>query len=165
MNESEDNIYTCEECNNTVKEDDDFCPYCGSLFIDETFCENHTEIKAEGVCIICCNPYCKICGSKVNNHFLCKEHSGYEIYEGMARVHGSLDDTSAQYLKSCLEQEGLHPVLLSRHSPFGGRRQAPLLFETMGDFSGHIANEIKIMVLCQEVLKAEEIIKTLNTSD
>ncbi|MFA6596943.1 MAG: hypothetical protein WCS69_04405 [Ignavibacteriaceae bacterium] len=162
MDESENNLLTCEACNNSVKKDDDFCPYCGSLFIDEIFCDNHNAILADGVCIICSIPYCKKCGAKINNHFLCNQHSNYEIYEGMARVYGTLDITAIQYAKTCLEQDGLHPVLFSRNSTYGGSRLSYSLFEAAGDYLGNIIDEIKVMVPCQEVLKAEEILKSIN---
>ena len=35
------------------------------------------------------------------------------------------------------------------------------LFRASGDFNGHIINEIKLMVLCSEVLEAEKIISEL----
>ena len=53
MEKSDDNSIICSYCNSTVKEDDDFCPECGALFIDEVYCENHNNILAKGVCIIC----------------------------------------------------------------------------------------------------------------
>jgi len=164
MDESENNLLTCEACNNSVKEDDDFCPYCGSLFIDEIFCENHIDILADGVCIICYIPFCKKCGAKINNHFLCNQHSNYEIYEGMAKVYGTLDNTSAQYAKTCLEQDGLHPVLFCRHSPYGGSGFAYSLFEAAGDYLGNAVTEIKVMVPCQEALKAKEVLKYIDIS-
>lgn len=157
-NKSND-FLTCEVCNNPVKEDDDFCPYCGSLFIDEIFCNNHNDILADGVCIICNYPFCKKCVTKINNHFLCVEHSNYEIFEGMAKVYGAIDDTTAQYVKTCLEQDGLHPVLLSSHSPYRGAGFSYGLFKVTGTGLG---NEIKVMVPCQEVLKAEEVLKSIN---
>jgi len=164
MDESENNLLTCEACNNSVKEDDDFCPYCGSLFIDEIFCENHNDILADGVCIICYIPFCKKCGAKINNRFLCNQHSNYEIYEGMAKVYGTLDNTSAQYAKTCLEQDGLHPVLFCRHSPYGGSGFAYSLFEAAGDYLGNAVTEIKVMVPCQEALKAKEVLKYIDIS-
>ena len=163
MNESDNNLLTCEACNNPVNDDDDFCTNCGTLFIEGVFCSNHDNIAADGVCIICSLPFCKECGFRSNNHFLCNQHSNYEIYERMARVYGVLDDTDAQYVKACLEQNGLHPVLFSRHQPFGGARFTYTLFEAQGDYSGNIVTEIKVMVPCQEVLEAEEIINSIKT--
>ena len=149
-----DNLLTCEICNNSVKEDDDYCPYCGSLFIDEIFCDNHSDILAEGVCIICCTPCCKNCGVKINNHFLCNKHSHYEIYEGMAKVYETVDETDVLFSKNSLEQNGLHPVLLYRHSLYGGSGFSYGIKGTESD--------IKMMVPFQEVLKAEEILKSIN---
>jgi len=157
MDEPND-ILTCEVCNNQVKEDDDFCPYCGSLFIEEIFCENHNEILADGVCVICCIPFCNKCGAIKDNYFLCEQHSNYEIIEGMVRVYETLDITAIQYVKACLENDGLHPVLFSRNSPWGDSRPSQSLFNTTGSFS--VNN--KIMVPSQEVLKAEEILKSIN---
>ena len=161
MDGSNDNSLICEVCNNSVKDEDDFCPYCGSLFIDEVFCDNHKEVLADGVCIICCIPVCKKCGAKINNHFLCNEHSNYEIIEGMARVYESLDLTTIQYAKTCLEQYGLHPVLLNRNSPYGDSGLSYSLFDPVG---AQTSNKIKVMVPCQEVLKAEEILKSIDTN-
>lgn len=162
MGESVKNLLICEACNNSIKEEDEFCPYCGSLFIDEIYCDNHNEISADGVCIICYIPFCKKCGTKINNHFLCNEHSNYDIYEGMARVYGTRDITTIQYAKACLEQDGLHPVLFSRNSPFGGSGLLYSLLDPAGIHFANIIDEIKIMVPCQEVSKAEEILKSIN---
>jgi RNA polymerase subunit RPABC4/transcription elongation factor Spt4 len=156
------NTLICDSCKNIVKDDDDFCPECGALFADEIFCENHHNIPADGVCIICTLPFCKKCGTIINKHFLCNIHSNYEIYEGMVRVYGSLDDVAVQYAKSCLEQVGLHPVLFCRDQPMGGPRFVYSLFEAKGDYLGHIVNEIKVMVPAQEVIKTEETLKSLN---
>lgn len=99
MEENNKESLVCAQCENDVKESDDFCPSCGELFLDDTLCENHDNVLAEGVCIICSVPFCLKCGLKVNNHFLCNDHSAYEIYQGMVRVYGTLDDLDAQYKK------------------------------------------------------------------
>jgi hypothetical protein len=79
----------------------------------------------------------------------------------MARIYGSLNDTPAQHAKSRLEQAGFHPILFCRSQPKGGPRFVYTLFRAAGDFDGHIVNEIKVMVPCQEVLKAEKVLKKL----
>ena len=162
METEDDNSLVCEHCNNVVNADDDFCPECGTLFIDEVYCENHNNILAKGVCVICSTPYCKKCGAMINDHFLCNPHSSYEIYEGMARVYGTLNDVTAQYAKSCLEKDGLHPMIFCRDQPKGGPRFVYTLFTPAGDYMGNIVNEIKVMVPCQEVLDAEKILKSVN---
>ena len=161
MKKSHEEVFTCTRCNNEVKRGDDFCPNCGSLFVDHIRCSRHGTQEAEGVCLICCLPYCKDCGGFANNLFLCDAHGNYEIYEGMARIYGSLNDTPAQHAKSRLEQAGFHPILFCRSQPKGGPRFVYTLFRAAGDFDGHIVNEIKVMVPCQEVLKAEKVLKKL----
>ena len=164
MNEQRENIedtLECSNCKNQVKADDEFCPECGTLFEDDVMCSNHTDIVAAGVCIICCLPFCENCGEDINNRFLCHSHSNYEIYQQMARVYGDLDDTKAQYVKSCLEQAGLHPFIYCKVQPKGGTRLVYTLFEANGDSGGHIVNEVKVMVPCQEVVTAEETLREL----
>ena len=160
MEESKDSDITCENCGHSVSADDDFCPECGSLFVDGIFCSNHYNVLAEGVCIICAKPYCSKCGYKTNGHFLCNHHSTFEIYEGMVRIYGVLDDLAAQHAKTCLEQAGFHLVIFCRDQPKGGPRFVNTLYGSAGDFNGHVINEIKIMVPCQEVIEAEEILRS-----
>jgi hypothetical protein len=159
--DEEKNIFECPDCYSDVKEDDEFCPECGTLFADEVKCSIHSGTDAAGVCIICSLPFCSGCGDINNGHFLCSVHYDYEIYQGMARVYGGLDDTNLQFAKSCLEQAGLHPFIYCRIQPKGGTRLVYSLYEANGDYKGHIVNEIKIMVPCQEVEAAETVLKEL----
>ena len=162
MSDTEDDPLVCPRCANEVKADDDFCFHCGEIFADAVFCRNHSKVPAVGVCVICAFPCCGKCGGMVGNKFLCEEHSRYEIYEGMVRVYGVLDDLAAQYTKSCLEQAGLHPILYCRIQPKGGPRFVYTLYRAAGEFDGHIINEIKVMVPCQEVVEAEKVLLSLN---
>jgi hypothetical protein len=155
----------CSNCKNDLLESDEFCPHCGAMLVDGLTCERHKSVAAAGVCIICARPYCNDCGGLVFGHFLCDRHSMYEIYEGMVRVYGVLDDVAAQYAKSCLEQAGLRAVLYCRTQPRGGPRFVPTLYAAKGDYDGHVVNEIKVMVPCQEVAKAEEVLRDLNITD
>ena len=77
----------------------------------------------------------------------------------MASVYETLDLTAIQYAKACLEQDGLHPVLLSSNSPYGASK---LLYSILDPVGANIFDNIKVMVPCQEVLKAEEILKSIN---
>jgi hypothetical protein len=158
---SDDDGFVCGECKNDILEDDDFCPHCGALLVEQVLCNQHQSIPAEGVCIICALPYCGECGTLVLGRFLCNHHSNYEIYEGMVRVYGVLDDTAAQFAKSCLDQAGLHPILYCRRQPMGGPRFVYTLYAAGGDYDGHIINEIKVMVPCQEVSRAEKVLRDL----
>ena len=161
MKKVDDEILSCSKCNNDVRDDDEFCSQCGSIFIENVGCNRHSKVEAEGVCIICCLPFCEKCGAFANNVFLCDKHSGYEIYEGMARIYSTLNDTPAQYAKTCLGQAGFHPVLFCRVQPKEGPRFVYTLFRSAGDSGSHIVNEIKVMVPCQEVMKAEKVLRKL----
>lgn len=162
MFDADDTSYVCKRCGSAVEVDDDFCAHCGEIFADEVSCRNHPETPASGVCVICTLPLCASCGGMVNNSFLCEEHCTCEIYQGMVRVYGVLDDLSAQYAKSCLEQAGLHPILYCRSQPRGGPRFVYTLYEAGGDYDGHIVNEVKVMVPCQEFRDAEQVLISLD---
>ena len=155
----------CDFCGTEVNNDAEFCSKCGTIFIDNVNCFNHSDDDARGVCTICHQAYCKKCGLRVNGIFLCNEHSDYEIYEGMARVFGSSDEQQVNYLKSILEENNFHPFLYSRKaSPLSMGGADYSLFRASGDYDGHIINEIKLMVPCSEVLKAEKIIDEIEES-
>src|SRR5690349_5139515 len=126
--ESTEETFECSECGYQVAQEDEFCPECGTLFEDGVKCSAHPEADAEGVCIICCIPYCGRCGGPVNKRFLCDAHSGYEIYQGMARIYGDLDATNIEYARHCLEEAGLHPFVFSKGQAKGGSRLVSTLF-------------------------------------
>lgn len=110
MQNNNDDDFVCPKCGNEVEEDDDFCPYCGVIFAEGVICDQHSQIEADGVCVVCASPCCDECGTMVKDLFLCNRRCKYEIYEGMVRVYGSYDDGEAEYAKSLLEEAGLHPV-------------------------------------------------------
>lgn len=154
--------FECTNCGTVTEQDSDYCPRCGTLFIDNVFCVNHKKVEAAGICLICGEPFCEKCGHRVSNVFLCNTHDHYEIYEGMARVYGTSDEIQIYFVKKCLEDESLHPFIFSRKSSpmhLGGTDYS--LFRPSGDYNGHLINELKLMVLCNEVLKSESIIKGL----
>ena len=162
MVEPGDDSYRCPRCKAEVQADDDFCPRCGGLFTENLVCEAHADRSAAGVCIICVRPCCEKCGSKSAGRFLCATHSMYEIYEGMVRVFGSSDAVQVDYAKSCLESDGLHPFVFSRKaSPLSIGGPDYTLFNASGEYDGHIINEFKLMVPCQEVPRAEEKLREL----
>ena len=154
----------CSFCSNKVSQDSDFCPECGTLFLENVKCTNHQDAEANGVCVICCEPYCKECGFYVGDRiFLCNEHSEYEIFEGMARIYGASDVPQLEYFKSCLEQSGFHPLLFSRKANANHLGSADYtLYEATGSYLGHIINEIKLMVPLQETIEAEKLLEQIN---
>lgn len=161
MTGPDDDGFICDQCNSETLPDNDFCTHCGALFAEGELCDVHRDRAAEGVCIICALPFCRECAARVIGRFLCNHHSTYEIYEGMVRIHGVLDDVSAQFAETCLGQAGLHPILYCRRQPKGGPRFVYTLYSAGGDYDGHIVNEIKVMVSCREVSRAEKVLREL----
>lgn len=162
MSDTQNDMLICEECKSEVARDDEFCPSCGRPFIQNLKCMHHADADASGVCIICCVPYCSRCGGIVNKHFLCGEHENCEIYEGKARVYGVSDEVTAHYAMECLKNGGMHPFLFSRKaSPLSLGGADYTSFNASGEYDGHIINEIKVLVPCQEVLKAEKLLRDL----
>lgn len=159
--EEESAAAECSFCNSEIKSDDDFCPSCGSLFVNAG-CVNHPGKEADGVCVICTDPFCNQCGLFVNDIlFLCNKHSEYETIEGMANVFSSPDEINVNLVKSTLEQEGLHPILFSKNSGYGEPRIMEIIYGTMGNYLKDGDKEIKVMIPFQEVIKAEELLKQL----
>ena len=161
MEKIEENDLLCGRCKIDIMSDDEFCTHCGSVLIDGVMCDHHHDKPAEGVCIICSVPLCKRCGAFLNDIFLCEEHAEYEVIEGMVRIYGDLNDTPAQYAKSCLEQAGFHPTIFCRIQLQGGPRFVYTLYRAAGDYDGHVINEIKVMVPCGEVVEAEKVLREL----
>ncbi len=157
--QSESSSFTCSDCGVTVKEADAYCPQCGSMFSDTTYCSQHPSNHAIGVCLICSKPFCKECGGKVNGLYLCDEHNAYEVYEGMARIAGCTDNVFSQFITSCLEQAGFHPFLYSmRFNPGADIVAIQKIYRVYGD---HPICELKILVPFNEVLAAEKVLDEL----
>jgi hypothetical protein len=149
----------CPRCHGPVEEPSDFCPHCGTLLIEGERCSRHGDRPAAGACVICSEAACEECGRRVGGLFLCEEHREYEIYEGLARVYGTSDPAQAEYVQACLAQAGLHPFLYSRKSsPLSLGGPDYMLFRASGEYDGHIINEVKVMVPCQEFESAESVI-------
>lgn len=162
MLKSEYEHLICSTCKHEVLRTDDFCPHCGDIFDANVACLHHHNAPAEGVCIICAEPLCAECGCWVRGLYLCGKHAAYEIVEGMVRIFGISDEAQARFADTCLRQAGLHPLVFSRKaSPISMGGADYTLFTASGDFDGHLINEIKVMVPCQEVAQAERVLREL----
>jgi hypothetical protein len=51
-----------------------------------------------------------------------------------------------------------------RNRPLNEPRTIHTLYKAAGDYDGHIVNEIKVMIPCQEVMRAKDVLKELNIS-
>ncbi len=156
-------MLVCDNCEFDVNESFDYCPRCGTLF-SEFNCDNHSKSEAEGVCLICEKICCSKCGLYFNDMYLCDEHNSLEIYQNMVKIHGSSDSVQIDFLISTLIDNNFHPVKFDRkNNPISGGGSDYTLFKAFGDSSGHLVNEIKILVPFVEYLKAynlvEEVLK------
>jgi RNA polymerase subunit RPABC4/transcription elongation factor Spt4 len=150
----------CSNCETQIKNDDEYCPHCGLILLEEKKCYLHKENEAQGICLICLKLCCNKCGRLINNVFLCNEHNEYEIIEGMARVYGSNNSMEIRYYAEILEKEALHPFVYSRQSisePFS-LPTTPLFGAETNDY---IPYELKLMMPLKEVLEAEKILEPL----
>lgn len=156
MTEENENS-VCSYCNHPVKNDYDFCPECGTLFLDDVKCINHKNVPAEGVCIICTKPFCKECGLFVNNiYFLCNEHCEYDVMEGKVCVLEEEDAGRAQRITDYLKSKGISPYLLSKFIPHNHYASLDFINNySIRESNDLHANEFKIFVNCQEVLNAK----------
>ena len=162
MTKSTQDVSTCRHCKSGIQEDDEFCPSCGELFETGEYCTSHANKAASGVCIVCCRAFCDTCGRRVRYTFLCNDHMALEIYQGMARVFGSHDTAHVEFAKNSLETAGLHPFIFSRKTnPISMGGPDYTLFRASGEYDGHIINEIKLMVPCQEVPEAQRTLRAL----
>jgi hypothetical protein len=153
---------TCSDCGCKVSEKDAFCPQCGGIFIQPIYCSHHASVEAEGVCVICRSAFCKECGGTINKLSLCQVHFRYETAEGMARVFGSEDNVQTQFVKSCLEQAGLHPFFFSRRYNPGPDMSQQFSWQLFPDYN---VVELKLLVPFHEVLKAEKVLEELGMGD
>ncbi len=64
----------CMRCGKMIKEDDDFCPHCGTLRVDDAKCVNHQAVDAVGACVVCGKSFCAMCGGYSVGRFHCNHH-------------------------------------------------------------------------------------------
>jgi hypothetical protein len=147
---------TCGQCGQPIQKKDIFCPSCGGIFTDELLCKKHRANPADGVCVICSTPYCSRCGSNVNKIFLCNKHAEYEVFEGKARVFGSMDNVRAQFARTCLKQAGYHAFMYNRmYNPVADQ----VSITPLRNFGEHPSIEEKVLVPFSEVMGAVKELK------
>lgn len=147
----------CSNCKKETDESDDFCSFCGMLFIENVTCYNHENKYAGGACVICNYAFCSDCGMTINYHFLCNEHSDYETYESLAVIGESEDSVDIDETKNVLIESGLHPFVY--HLQSGKIHPAALdlrLLNKSNEF--YPGDKLKLLVPFQEVMKSEEIL-------
>lgn len=152
---------TCPICDKQISQYDDYCISCGSILSGDIFCQNHTDLEAEGVCLICSKPFCTECGTEVIGKFFCKDHSNYELLENLVTVYKSEDYFKIEELKKILEKVNLHPTIVNKteYPSFVDLNTYKNINKT-DRFISNITEVIKLLVPCQEVQEAEKLIIT-----
>lgn len=153
--------YYCENCSYEVNDLDEKCNNCGILFVEKK-CKLHTEISADGECLVCGKVCCEKCGLLVEDYFLCEEHSNLEVYERMVKLFSSTDVMQIDFYFNALEQDGFHPFKYSTklHSaPFS--EIGNNIYSCVGETNGKSANEIKLLIPMEEYSDAKKIIEEI----
>ena len=143
----------CSSCGDEVTSDSEFCPHCGSLFTEtgSAWCDNHPEVEAEGICVICRTLACDECGKVVHGKFLCRDHANVEVQQDWARVFQSTDINDSTLARAFLESNGFK-VLVQNFNSIG------YVWDGGGDSSisrSALSKPAKVFVPIPEYLKAE----------
>ncbi len=152
----------CSECGADLLPADEFCGRCGCILADVPVCHAHPSRRAIGRCVVCGSVFCSLCGAAKFGFFLCDEHWRYETVEGMARVFGALDNVQVHFVRSCLEQSGLHPFVYSRHANPGPGMLGTVPMLAVRTYGRYAIAEIKVLVPFSEVLQAEAVLNELS---
>jgi hypothetical protein len=151
----------CSNCEKQINDSDDFCPFCGQIFIQNVTCYTHENKEAEGVCVICNYAFCSECGLTANNHYFCKGHSNYETHESLAVIGESKDLFEVEGIKSNLIESGLHPYIYTEQTgkihPTALDTRTLLMPDAL-----YPGDKLKLLVPFQEVLQAEDLISKLD---
>lgn len=156
-------ITTCSKCNEEVTSDSDFCPHCGTLFVDgkDVFCDEHPEKSALGVCIICQKLACDECSVEVHERSFCMWHSKVEVQQDWAEVFHSTEISDAELVKSVLESAG-HKVLGQNFNSIG------FIWDGGGDSPisrSNINKPAKVFVPIPEYLDAIKVVEEWSSSN
>jgi hypothetical protein len=146
----------CSSCSEEITEDSDFCPHCGTLFVDrnDVVCDEHPEKSAQGVCIICRRLVCNECSVEKGRRTLCHAHRKVRVQEDWAEVFRSTEVADAEMIKSLLESKGLK-VLGQNFNSIG------FIWDGGGDSPisrSNINKPAKVFVPIPEYLQAIEIV-------
>lgn len=147
--------FTCEFCYEELDEGQKFCPHCGMLQAglieegEEVECENHPQMEAVGMCVICGKPVCGDCAVKRHGKILCENDEHITIAQGWAVVCTTNTDYEAQMVRANLENAGIPCLVFSQRDH--------VYFLTVGDLA-----VVKVMVPKQQLLEAQEFLRRMD---
>lgn len=147
--------FTCEFCLERLEEEQKFCPLCGMLqaaLIDEgeeIECENHPEMEAVGICVVCGKPVCGDCAVKREGKILCENDEHIKIAQGWAVIFTTNTEYEAQMVKANLENAGIPSLVFSQRDH--------VYFLTVGDLA-----IVNVMVPKHRLPEAQELLRRMD---
>jgi len=156
-------LIKCYYCGEEITDDSDFCPHCGTLFVDgkDIFCDEHPQKSALGVCVICQKLICDECGVEIHRRNFCMGHRKVKVQQDWAEVFRSTEISDAELVKSVLESAG-HKVSVQNFNSIG------FIWDGGGDSPisrSNINKPAKVFVPIPEYLKAVEEISEWKSSE
>lgn len=103
-------IKNCKTCDSELLYESDYCPSCGTIFIDHLNCTHHADEDAEAVCVICQKAFCNECGNDVNGRFFCANHMSVGVTLSARR---SIKNYSSAEVKVIGDQDNEQSIFLS----------------------------------------------------
>jgi hypothetical protein len=156
-------VFPCSHCSEEVTIDSDFCPHCGTLFVDgkDVFCDEHPKKSALGVCIICQKLVCDECGVEIHGRNFCTLHRKVKVEQDWAEVFRSTEISDAELIKSVLESAG-QKVSVQNFNSIG------FIWDGGGDSPisrSNINKPAKVFVPIPEYLEAIKVVEDWRSSN
>jgi len=148
-------LLSCEFCLEHLDQEQKFCPNCGMLQAamieegDEVECENHPEMDAVGICVVCGKPVCGDCAVKRQGRILCENDEHISIAQGWAVVCTMSTEYEAQMVRANLETAGIQCLVFSQRDH--------VYFLTVGDMA-----TVNVMVPKERFFEAQEFLRKMD---
>jgi hypothetical protein len=113
---------------------------------EEVECENHPEMEAIGICVICGKPVCGDCAVRRQGRVLCENDEHTKIAQGWAVVYTTSTDYEAQMVRANLENAGIPCLIFSQRDH--------VYFLTVGDMA-----VVNVMVPNQRLNEARDFLR------
>ena len=137
----------CPKCKGEC--DGSYCRNCGALFDSNIKCEEHPDLKAISLCLICRRYLCEECVAEVSGKSFCSSDRNYDVIGNWAVVYMANMEWEAQLRYSYLTDKDI-PCQVDSASARN------LVVVSAGLFS-----ETRLLVPLEYVLKAEELLQEL----
>ena len=131
----------CPRCTCEYREGFKICADCGVELLDIK-CEEHPDIEATSLCLICKKPLCDQCMVKISGGALCSKHCDYQCKGNMVVVYTTGQEPDAHLLQGILED-----------------KEIPCVVDSKRDLISWLTAEFDVMVPCDYVLETQVLLK------